>query len=119
MFDISKIMNNSDNLNWMDIKSFRSIGFLQEVNRQFFHPLGLCLVTDVDDEGNESIVGVLDYRNSEGGLYYGLKDADDTKITEFRYNALQVRKQLDYAKDSRVERLGDLVEAIPLEGKKC
>lgn len=27
----------------IDIKEFRAIGFLQEVNRQFFHPLGLAL----------------------------------------------------------------------------
>jgi DnaJ-class molecular chaperone len=27
----------------IDIKEFRRIGFLQEANRQFFHPLGLAL----------------------------------------------------------------------------
>lgn len=34
----------------IDIKEFREEGFLQEVNRQFFHPLGLALEVLIDDE---------------------------------------------------------------------
>lgn len=33
----------------IDIKEFRELGFLQEANRQFFHPLGLALEVVVAD----------------------------------------------------------------------
>jgi hypothetical protein len=40
-------------IKWIDAREFREAGFLQEANRQFFHPHGLALaVTSVtDDEG--------------------------------------------------------------------
>jgi hypothetical protein len=34
----------------LDIKKFRDIGYVQEVNRQFFHPLGLALEIKVNEE---------------------------------------------------------------------
>lgn len=33
----------SDDIKYIDIAEFRETGFLQEANRQFFHPLGLAL----------------------------------------------------------------------------
>lgn len=33
----------------IDIKEFRDLGYLQEVNRQFFHPLGLALEIVIED----------------------------------------------------------------------
>ena len=38
---------------FMDIREFRDKGYLQEVNRQFFHPLGLalCVVCPAEGEG--------------------------------------------------------------------
>lgn len=35
----------------MDLTEFRRLGFLQEVNRQFFHPLGLALEMIVETGG--------------------------------------------------------------------
>ena len=43
----------------IDIKEFRAKGFLQEVNREFFHPLGLALEVIINDEtGEESLGGI-------------------------------------------------------------
>lgn len=33
----------ADEIKYMDVAEFRELGFLQEANRQFFHPLGLAL----------------------------------------------------------------------------
>lgn len=43
----------------MNIKEFREEGYLQEVNRQFFHPLGLALELEQNEEtGEERLKGV-------------------------------------------------------------
>ena len=55
----------------IDIKEFRAKGFLREVNRQFFHPLGLALEAIINEEtGEESLGGVWDYRDDPEGMFY-------------------------------------------------
>lgn len=56
---------------YIDATEFREKGYLFEVNRQFLHPLGLALVTKFDEEGNESIGGIWDYRDDPEGMLYG------------------------------------------------
>lgn len=41
--DKTKEVEIDDNINRIDIKEFRELGYLQEVNRLFFHRLGLAL----------------------------------------------------------------------------
>ncbi len=44
---------------------------LAEVNRLFFHPLGLALEAIVDDEtGEEKLGGIWDYRDDPEGIIY-------------------------------------------------
>lgn len=85
------------------IKEFREIGYLQEVNRQFFHPLGLALEIVIEDchhPGVEAgsfpadrcqgcdedgkihrLGGVWDYRSDpEGIVFAGDIDIDAAKI---------------------------------------
>jgi len=47
-------------------KEMRESGLLQEVNRQFFHPIGLALY--VEEETNN--MGVLDYREDAEGVTF-------------------------------------------------
>ncbi len=62
----------------MDIKEFREEGFLQEANRQFFHPLGLALEIIIDDEtGVCRLGGVWDYRDDPEGMIF-----DESLITK-------------------------------------
>ena len=42
----------------MDIAEFVEFGYLQEVNRRFFHPLGLMLVVSRDSNGHVSLLGI-------------------------------------------------------------
>jgi hypothetical protein len=64
----------------IDIAEFRDIGYLQEANRRFFHPLGLALEVRVDEAGNETISGVEDCRDDpEGMVYFDPVDAREKR----------------------------------------
>lgn len=96
-------------INRIDIAEFRKLGFLQEANRQFFHPLGLALEVVVEDECRicngtgrgpvssacercegsgkrpedqivERLGGVWDYRDDPEGMVYGSGELDVDKI---------------------------------------
>lgn len=56
---------------YIDPEEFQRAGYLQEVNRQFLHPLGLALAVNVDDEGNWTFVGVKDARDDPEGFVFG------------------------------------------------
>ncbi len=64
-------------INYMDIGEFRDKGYLQEINRQFLHPLGLALEIshEVDDETGEEgpwiLGGIWDYRSDPEGMLFG------------------------------------------------
>lgn len=57
-------------INYMDIKTFRRLGLLQELNRQFLHPLGLALEVVVEDDGSERFGNVWDYRDDPEGIVF-------------------------------------------------
>ena len=55
----------------MSVEEFRELGYLQELNRQFLHPLGLALEVIIDKEnGSEKFGKVWDYRNEPGGMVF-------------------------------------------------
>jgi hypothetical protein len=60
-----------DDVKRIDIKEFREFGFLQEVNRQYLHPLGLALEIVIEEDGTEHLGGVWDYRDDPEGMQFG------------------------------------------------
>jgi hypothetical protein len=55
----------------MTPKEFRELGYLQELNRQFLHPLGLALEMVIDtDTGAEAFGQVWDYRDDPEGIVF-------------------------------------------------
>lgn len=60
----------TEKIKFIDIKEFREFGYLQEVNRRFFHPLGLALEVQIDEQGNEKLGRIWDYRNDPEGLRF-------------------------------------------------
>ena len=58
----------------MDITEFRELGFLQEVNRRFLHPLGLALEVVLEPDGTEHLGGVWDYRDDPEGMIFVAQD---------------------------------------------
>ena len=86
----------------MDIKEFHEKGFLLEVNRQFFHPLGLALEITVEDDGTGSISGVWDYRDDPEGMAYGNGDKEKKAsnnekakyVEELRLSKVEARRKM-------------------------
>lgn len=54
----------------MDIIEFKDLGYLQEVNRQFFHPLGLALAVEDNEAGKWKLSCVFDEREDPEGFLF-------------------------------------------------
>jgi hypothetical protein len=65
---------------YINIKEFREKGFLQEVNRQFFHPLGLAIEVVIEKDGTEHLGGIWDYREHPEGIIFKEGVIDEQKI---------------------------------------
>lgn len=61
----------SEDIKTIGVKEFRELGFLQEANRMFFHPLGLALSIQINEDGSEEFGGIWDYREDPEGITYG------------------------------------------------
>jgi len=96
----------------MDIKEFREQGYLQEVNRQFFHPLGLALEVSIDENGNEVLGGIWDYREDDDGIYYDLANSSDERIQRFLDNSFNIMVEKEKRAEIRQNKLGSAIEPI-------
>ena len=68
-------------MKYLGIKEFVEKGFLQEVNRKFFHPLGVALSVIKDTETGEHLLGGLwDYRDEPEGVFFGQNVIDKEKV---------------------------------------
>ena len=92
----------------IDVKKFREQGYLQELNRQFLHPLGLALAVHVDDDGNETLDGIWDVREDEEGMIY-----DPSEISKEK--ALNVLGEQAEKCTARLAALGYLIQPIDRE----
>lgn len=95
----------------MDLDEFCDVGFLQEANRQFFHPHGLAL--EVFAEGDKShrgpvlyISGVWDDRDDPLGMAFGDGVIDPEK-------ARRVEEELSRHIEARVVMFGDPIQPVP------
>ena len=103
----------SDEIKRMDVKEFRELGYLQELNRQFLHPLGLALEVVIDDDtGNESFGGVWDYREDPEGLSYGIGQSDLDRVLRFADKAHYVESERQRIAISRNKLLGFDIEPV-------
>jgi hypothetical protein len=96
----------------IDIKEFREKGYLQELNRQFLHPLGLALEIIVDPEGKEpdKLGGVWDYRQDPDGMAYTEEVLD---CDEARGKASNVEKERHQKALIRQKSLGYVIQPVP------
>jgi hypothetical protein len=97
----------------MEIKEFIESGYLQEANRQFFHPLGLALVIKEDKMlGIVSISGVWDCRDDPEGIYFGIKEQDDSEFQEMKRKEDFVRGEMYTRFPVRKNKLGFVIEPV-------
>jgi hypothetical protein len=93
----------------MSVKQFRDEGFLQELNRQFLHPLGLAIEIIIDDDDNETFGKVWDYRDDPEGMRYSEGDITSEQFVE---KANTVAKLAKEKAQIRQERFGWIVQPI-------
>lgn len=94
-----------DDIKRIDIKEFRDEGYLQEVNRQFLHPLGLALEVVQDPDGSERLGGVWDYRDDPDGMCFAENLIDPAK-------AINITAQQAAKAVSRMLTLGYVIQPI-------
>lgn len=89
----------------MSVKEFRELGYVQELNRQFLHPLGLALEVTVNRDGTESFSGVWDYRDDPEGIFYDPGVIDLGK-------AYRIRNEKFAKVTARARRLGYYIQPL-------
>lgn len=89
----------------LDISEFRQKGFLQEVNRRFFHPLGLALEVIIKDDGTEQLGGIWDYRDDPEGIYFKPESLSTEKSN-------YVTELMNSKMDKRIEMFGDIIQPV-------
>jgi hypothetical protein len=94
----------------IDIKEFRELGYLQELNRTFLHPLGLALSISVDENGNECLSDIFDYRDDE--IYYDIKNSDIERKENFKKNEKFINNEQIKRANKRYQELGFNIEPI-------
>jgi len=89
-----------DEIQHMSVAEFRAQGYLQELNRQFLHPLGLALEVAVDGNGNEWLSGIEDFRHDPEGMCYADGNIDAEKaqfiMAQMRWRAIIRELSLGY-----------------------
>lgn len=88
---------------YIDIKEFVADGYLQELNRQFLHPLGLALEVKRDRKtGEMAIGGVWDSRDdSEGFVFSGI---------DLYPKAVAIAMLANQRKADRIQKIGSWVQ---------
>ena len=98
-------------INYMDLDEFRDLGYLQEVNRQFFHPLGLALVWNEDDDGTITLSGVWDDRDDPEGWYMETSKRDERGAEEARKAAF-IAAEREKRVEARMRAFGWVVQPV-------
>lgn len=93
----------------MDISEFVNLGYLQEVNRQFLHPLGLALEV-TEENGTAALTGIWDCRDDPEGIVF--EDLGDEDAKEHARYVDEKSRQRAYA---RIQKIGSVVQPIPID----
>lgn len=83
---------------FLPLKTLRDEGYLQEVNRQFFHPLGLALAI-ITDGDNGARLSILDGRDDAEGFIFAPGD-------DLAASARRIKQIADARREARIKALG-------------
>ncbi|MHA2063306.1 MAG: hypothetical protein ACXABY_02875 [Candidatus Thorarchaeota archaeon] len=100
----------SNNIKRIDIKAFVEEGYLQELNRQFLHPLGLALEVVIEKDGTYHLGGVWDCRDDREGILYTDKTMAKPAALKKAQNVFC--EMLEKAA-AREEQFGHVIQRIP------
>ena len=93
---------------YMDIAEFRELGYLQELNRRFLHPLGLALEVVQERDGREYLGGIWDYRSDPEGLIFD----EETLNPELQ---AAIDSEWQRRGQRRLDGLGYVIQPMPVE----
>ena len=99
----------TDEIKYIDIKEFRELGFLQEANRKFFHPLGLAIEVIIEEDGSEKLGRVWDYREDAEGNFFGkdtIKQEKVDYVEKLRSSKTNSRKEIQDKYNIKVDENG-------------
>lgn len=90
----------------MTPEEFWAIGYLQESNRRFFHPLGLALTAQIDGDSGEIKLGqILDGRHDPEGIRFSPGMASIAKVKN-------VDQEWNKRTEIRMKSLGYMIQPI-------
>ena len=96
----------------MTPKEFRELGLLQEVNRQFLHPIGLALETVIEDDESEHFGSVWNYLDDPEGMAFGTVDTTSEEAKNRIKKAETVKTMFEAKRKAREEQLGWHIQPI-------
>jgi len=110
---LGRSLNKEEIRKRMTVSEFRKLGYLQELNRRFLHPLGLALEVVVEGGGSEKFGQIWDYREDPEGPLFEEELMSDLsanllaeRIEERRQQRLPARVAAG-CDDNGVQKLGD------------
>lgn len=97
----------------LSLSDLKNGGYLQEVNRRFFHPLGLALAirTEEGQSLDEGVLQVNDARDDEEGYYFS-GASDPMEASERMAHAGKIDFEIEAKRATRVDLFGDAVQGI-------
>lgn len=86
------------------LTELRDTGYLQEANRQFFHPLGLALTVDLDTD----TLYVQDWRDidNEGGFFA------EHELVDAEQKAANIANEIQLRAPQRIAYCGRIIQPI-------
>ena len=91
--------------NYMDEEALLDEGYVLEANRQFFHPLGLELVAQIDDFGLR--LRVRDRRDLPAGVLF---EADEEITPARRWKVRNIGSAWEIRAQTRLARYGFVIQ---------
>lgn len=93
----------------MPVKEFRELGYLQELNRRFLHPLGLALEVEIFPSGDERFGGIWDYRDDPEGCAFDPEVTDNKQAIQ---NAMRIYHEMAVKGEARVGLFGHVIQPL-------
>lgn len=98
-----------DAVKYIDIAEFQRLGFLQEANRQFFHPHGLALEVLYHEDGSVTLGGIWDYRDDPEGIIF------DPVTAEMREKRDRVAAEHERHREARLRLLSGTIQPLDIQ----
>ena len=76
----------------ISLEEFKNAGYLREVNRRFFHPLGMALTVIYDEQSKSVEFGFIS--KYPDGVNFGIKTFDIEKIKEWATTAQKIDQEM-------------------------